>query len=206
MKPIVIAIALLAATLHAQQVKPQSTTITAVPGYSSSPQRLSLFNTGNEPMTVQVSITGPFSISDNRCQKGVKPATHCDVYVVYSPQQLGTDSGELDFIYDGQTNAIQLLGNSVSTIPTMTKAQYSTTTQQIHATLVAAGDFVPNGELMWASCMSSDGVNSFAAWEALTNNKATIDFPDGNQGVWLCEVYYQGDAEFGPSTWHIKTR
>ena len=201
-----IALALLAGSLYGQQVKPQSITITAVPGYPSSPQRLSMFNTGTETMTVQVGITGPFSISQNKCLKGLKPQTHCDVYVVYSPQQVGTDSGELDFTYEDQTQGIQLVGNAVSSIPTMTKAQYSTATREIHATLAAAGDIVPDGELMWANCMSSDGVNSFASWAELVNNKAMIPFQDGDQGVWYCEVYYQGDSEFGPSTWHIKTR
>jgi hypothetical protein len=65
---------------------------------TSAPSRISLFNTGTAQMTVSgLQVTGDYSIQTNYCGKGVKPSTHCDVYVAFTPKASGTRTGTLTF-------------------------------------------------------------------------------------------------------------
>jgi hypothetical protein len=114
----VLSMLCLSSLLLAQKVEPPSVTIDAVPGYSSSPQDVVFSNTGDSEITLTISISGPFSIPTNKCGRGVKPGTHCNVYVVYTPEAIETDTGTLGFTFNGQTVSVPLTGNGVSTIPT----------------------------------------------------------------------------------------
>jgi hypothetical protein len=78
-----------------------------VVGQTSSPQDVVLKNTGDSELTVSaISVNGDFAITINHCANGVKPATHCNVYVTYTPTAPGTDTGTLTFT-DNASNSPQ---------------------------------------------------------------------------------------------------
>ena len=78
-----------------------------VVGQTSSPQSVSLKNTGESELTFSdISISGHFSITVNYCENGVKPQTHCNVYVTFTPQAIGTETGTLTFV-DNASNSPQ---------------------------------------------------------------------------------------------------
>jgi hypothetical protein len=99
-------------------VSPTSVNFGKVTVGQTSPQQLvSLTNTGNSELSVSaVSITGNFAISKNQCTNGVKPGTHCNVYVTYTPHVAETDTGTLTFT-DNATNSpqtVSLTGTGVN--------------------------------------------------------------------------------------------
>jgi len=66
-------------------------------GCTSPQKRISLKNTGDAQLIMDtISISGLIALPVNHCARGVKPATHCDVYVTYSPDRLEADTGSLD--------------------------------------------------------------------------------------------------------------
>jgi hypothetical protein len=78
-----------------------------VVGQTSPAQRISLVNTGNSELTISdISISGDFAITINHCANGVKPTTHCDVYVTFTPQSPGVETGTLTFT-DNASNSPQ---------------------------------------------------------------------------------------------------
>lgn len=78
-----------------------------VVGQTSSPKSVSLKNTGESELTFSdISISGDFSITVNDCENGVKPQTHCNVYVTFTPQAIGTETGTLTFV-DNASNSPQ---------------------------------------------------------------------------------------------------
>ncbi len=78
-----------------------------VVGQTSPPQRVSLTNIGDSELTVSdISISADFAITVNYCANGVKPETHCDVYVTFTPQAVETESGSLTFV-DNASNSPQ---------------------------------------------------------------------------------------------------
>lgn len=149
--PKIAASALLAATcLQAQQTKPATLTITAVPGYSSSPQDVRFFNTSNDELRLTVGTNAPFALSGNRCGNGVRAHSHCDVWVVYAPQALGTDTGALTFQFNGQIVSVPITGNAVSIIQTSIKARYAKKyPTRVLVNMWAEGNIIPDGELAW---------------------------------------------------------
>jgi Bacterial Ig-like domain (group 3)/Beta-propeller repeat len=74
----------------------------------TSPQKLvGLSNVGSSELIVSnVSISGDFAIAKNTCANGVKPATHCNVYVTFTPHAVGAKSGSLIFL-DNASNSPQ---------------------------------------------------------------------------------------------------
>jgi hypothetical protein len=100
------------------QVNPTSLNFKSVlVGSASFQMDVALKNTGNVEMTVSsVSTSGPFSVTMNRCGNGVKPGTHCNVWVTYNPQMAETDTGALAFT-DNSSNSpqtVSLTGNGVA--------------------------------------------------------------------------------------------
>ena len=64
-------------------------------GTSSAPKHIALTNTGTAQMTVGgLTATNGFT-QTNTCNKGVKPGTHCDIYVKFAPSVGGTTTGSL---------------------------------------------------------------------------------------------------------------
>jgi hypothetical protein len=78
-----------------------------VVGQTSSQKNISLKNTGDSQLTApDISISGDFSITVNDCADGVKPQTHCNVYVTFTPQAIGSETGSLTFV-DNASNSPQ---------------------------------------------------------------------------------------------------
>jgi hypothetical protein len=120
---IAVAIALLfASSLLFGQVlaNPTSLSFEAVPPNTSPFEDLAFLNQGSTTLTLSISISGPpFAIAENRCGNGVKPNTHCNLYLTYSPQSVGAvDSGSLTINYGSGVTVVQLSGQGVSSIPT----------------------------------------------------------------------------------------
>lgn len=191
----------------AQKVQPTSLTITAIPGYSSSPQDVRFFNTGTESLTLTVYTSGnPFALSANRCAQGVRPGTHCDVDVIYVPQELGTDQGQLSFAFNGETVQVPLTGNAVSSIPTSTRHfELSPKKSQAYWTLSAEGDVIPDGEQAVLEGIDFWGVNEEYKTGTFLNNKVTFDIDSWFwQDNWNeVTVFYNGDAEFEATSWQF---
>jgi len=81
-------------------------------GQTSPPKDVSLKNTGDSELTVSaISISGNFAITVNHCANGVKPATHCNVYVTYTPNAVEKDTGTLTFT-DNSSNSPQTVSLS----------------------------------------------------------------------------------------------
>ncbi len=67
-------------------------------GQTSPQQRITLKNTGNAELKItDISISGNFALPVNKCASGVKPGTHCNVYVTFTPHAVGTETGTLTF-------------------------------------------------------------------------------------------------------------
>jgi hypothetical protein len=94
---------------------------------TSPPQRISLSNHTAFPINVTgVTTQGDFAISTNKCQNGVKPGTHCDVFVTYTPTGRGTKprTGTLTFV-DNAFNGPQTAGLA-GTVPAITSTAVTT--------------------------------------------------------------------------------
>jgi hypothetical protein len=86
-------------------------------GQTSAQKLVSLKNTGNVELTVSdISISGDFALPTNHCANGVKPSTHCNVYITFTPTGLGTATGTLTFT-DNASNSpqtVSLAGTGVN--------------------------------------------------------------------------------------------
>src|SRR4030088_2324361 len=83
----------------------------------------SLFNTGSvQGIVSSVQTTGDFQLQTNHCMNGVKPGTHCDVYVTFSPTASGTRTGTLSYNDNaqGSPQTVSLSGVGTLTRPTTT--------------------------------------------------------------------------------------
>jgi uncharacterized repeat protein (TIGR03803 family) len=132
LKPSVLAIAvILFATylLQAQpvgQVSPSKLNFGVVFVGTSSPQmEVALKNVGDANMTVtSVATTGPFAVAVNKCEKGIKAGTHCNVWVTYTPDASETDTGTLTF-NDNASNSPQTVSLTGSGITFQTLFYFS---------------------------------------------------------------------------------
>jgi uncharacterized repeat protein (TIGR03803 family) len=78
-----------------------------VVGQTSLPQSVSLTNIGDSELIVSnISISADFAITVNHCANGVKPATHCNVDVTFTPQSPVVETGTLTFT-DNASNSPQ---------------------------------------------------------------------------------------------------
>ena len=90
-------------------VSPTTMNFRGAVGQTSPSQLVSLKNTGDSELTVSnISISGDFAISKNQCANGVKPGTHCNVYVTFTPPGPGTETGTLTFV-DNASNSPQFV-------------------------------------------------------------------------------------------------
>jgi uncharacterized repeat protein (TIGR03803 family) len=81
-------------------------------GRTSAAKVVALKNIGDASLTVySLSITGPFAITKNTCEGGIKTGTHCNVWVTYTPQPLESETGTLTFT-DDATNSPQTVSLS----------------------------------------------------------------------------------------------
>ena len=86
-------------------------------GYASSAQTLTVYNTGNSPVTFTAPvITGDFAITYNGCPGTLQTGGACYVYVTFTPTASGSRTGTLT-LNDNATGAphsIALSGNGVT--------------------------------------------------------------------------------------------
>ncbi len=196
--------------LHSQAVDPNSINFGGVPvGYTSKAINVSFKNTGNASLTVTESITGPFAMPVNKCGRGVKPGTHCNVDVTYIPAGLETDTGSLTFNYTdgaGQGSvSVSLSGYGNNGYPTeshlkiypnsvCTPAQITFTMQ-----VTSKDGKIQDGEQVYVAC-------NWVGWRGqmpftLTNGEAiwTSTWYGNTHGAAQCWINYDGDSEFAPS-------
>jgi hypothetical protein len=147
-----------------------------------------------------------FAIPENRCTNGVKPGTHCNVYVTYTPLGIETDNGTLMFAFNGQTLSVPLTGEGVQSIPTGSEMRGSDkrccTTQITVKVSAPDGYKIPDGELVNVSCWIYWGDEEQTG--ALTHEKTTVDLSGcDTKGqyweIWTCSGTYVGDSQFAPS-------
>ena len=218
---LVVAVALLfAASSFAQEVKAASSTFKAIPGYTSPPQEVTFYNTGDSELTVTISIRGLFAIPQNLCGGEVKPRSHCAVWVTYTPEAIETDTGSLTFTFNGQTVSVALTGEGIDLIPTKTtmrcepgtcRANHDGGTEPGFNIKVSAGKGyeIPNGEQVDVSCVEFSGPHRGTAVYGIgtLENGATVvslQLPYARE-MWHCYTTYNGDAEFAPSSAEIHT-
>ncbi|MGA7445659.1 MAG: hypothetical protein WBQ43_20290 [Terriglobales bacterium] len=192
--------------LQAQEVKPASLTIQAIPGETSPQQRVVFTNTGVSDLTLTISISGPFSVPKNKCGHPVKQNLHCDVWVTYSPQEIGTDTGTLTFTFNDQSVSVPLTGNGLNLLATSTRLQLTREGELKTTVSVANGYQVPDGEQVTVFCTAVSGpdkgyeVNGSAD---LSDGKADVpaSIVDvlGGHYMWRCYSAYYGDGEFAGS-------
>jgi hypothetical protein len=175
-------------------------------GQTSPPQKISLKNTGDSELIVSsISISGYFALPTNHCATGVKPGTHCDVYVTFSPHALETETGTLTFMDNASNNpqTVSLTGVGSNTAPTMTKVTASAKSvfagQPVTFTATVTslgGGMIPDGEQVsfqtpefpLGSGTSQSGVASL-----------TTPLQGISQTEQRVNAYYAGDESFNPS-------
>lgn len=202
----VVGIFVLVVGLRGQVVKPSSVTVMAVPGYTSPYQDVRFYNTGSSELALTISVSGSvFATPENRCTNGVKPGTHCDVYVTYTPLGIETDNGSLLFAFGDQTVSVPLTGDGVQSIPTVSEMKGAKQERDVKLTVTVSapdGYKIPDGEVVNAECWIYWGEEDPSG--VLTNGKTTMYLSGCNtQGEyddsWVCSGTYPGDSQFAPS-------
>jgi len=176
-------------------------------GLTSPQKRVSLTNTGDSDLTVSsISISGDFALPVNHCGNGVKPGSHCDVYVTFTPHALGTETGTLTFT-DNASNSpqtVSLTGEGSNTAPTITKLTaspksiYAGDPVTLTATVVSlGGGTIPNGEqINFTYLHSSIGYGTLQSGVATITTTAIAYHGQAEQVV---HAFYMGDQLFQPS-------
>jgi hypothetical protein len=213
----VLSMLCLSSLLLAQQVVPTSLSFEAVPPNTGPLEDIAFTNTGTTQLTLTISISGPpFAIGENRCGNGVKPNSHCNVYLTYSPQTVGeVDNGTLNINYGEGVVSVPLSGQGVAAIPTYVKMAFAPHQCDIihvgHSFSMTAKVFVldkyyalPTGEQVSASCTNgSDNINLGSATLQRCNRKHCGEGPfdeapfgvnPDQTGTWSCTVTYDGDG------------
>lgn len=186
-------------------VKPTSLTFGPQPLHTTSPaQRISLFNTSSIPITVtSVNLQGEFAVSANKCQNGVKPNTHCDVYVTFTPTGTSTAprTGAITFV-DTAFNSPQS-AQLTGTVPYPSKTLVSTSGSPsfvgqavtFTATVTSTHGTIPDGELV----TFYDGTTTLGS-VALASGTAAFTTSSLSVREHIIKATYAGDAAFDPST------
>jgi uncharacterized repeat protein (TIGR03803 family) len=186
-------------------IKPASLTFGPQPLNTASPaQRISLFNTSSIPITdTSVNVQGDFAISANKCQNGVQPDTHCDVYVTYTPTGTGTAprTGTITFV-DTAFNSPQSAPLS-GTVPYHTETLVSTSGSPsfvgqavtFTATVTSTHGTIPDGELV----TFYDGTTTLGS-AALASGMAAYTTSSLSVKTHSIKATYTGDAAFVSST------
>jgi hypothetical protein len=175
----------------------------------TSPQlRVSLKNTGESQMTISsISISGNFAIPVNHCGAGVRPNTHCDVYVTFTPQDSGTENGTLTFV-DNASNTPQtvpLTGIGATVVPTKTtvtaspKAVNAGQSITFTATVVSlGGGAVPNGDQVSFNSSGCQGSGTLQNGVAVVTIPCVVYGKENEEGQTMIAQYI-GDQTFEPS-------
>jgi hypothetical protein len=215
---------LFAPSLLAQDVNPGALGFEAVPPNTSPEKTMIFINVGTTPLTVAVSLTGPqFAIAENRCANGVKPNTHCNVYLTYTPLSVGArDKGTLSINYGVGVATVALSGQGVASIQTSAKlAPASRQCLKVHIGdpfnmegKVSVDDKFygpPTGESVDFTCTNGQetvdlGSATLQYCERPNHcNGGPLDiafdgFTPDQTGNWSCTMTYSGDGLLGPTS------
>ena len=171
-------------------------------GMVSGTLRASLFNRGSVPGVVtSVLPTGDFQIQTNRCMHGVKPGTHCDVYVTFSPTALGLRTGTLTFTDNAPNSPQTVILSGTGTTTTTTKLTSSPNPSRygqavtLTATVTPALPGTPTGSVTFY-----DGANSLGSVALPPNGSAALTRSALTGGNHSLTASYSGDKVFLPST------
>ena len=184
-------------------VKPTALTFGPQRLQTTSPaKRISLFNDGPLPITVtSVNLQGEFAVSANNCQKGVKPNTHCDIYVTFTPTGTGTSprTGTITFV-DTASNSPQsarlsgTVGVSETSVTTSGSPSFVGQPVTFTAHVTSAQGTIPDGELV----TFYDGTTTLGS-VALASETAVYTTSSLSRGNHEISATYAGDAAFDPS-------
>jgi uncharacterized repeat protein (TIGR03803 family) len=174
---------------------------------TSPPQRISLFNHSSFPMNVtNVSTQGEFAVSANKCQNGIQPNTHCDVYVTFTPTGSGTKprTGSITFA-DSAFNGPQS-APLTGTIPAVTRTTVSTSGSPsfvgqpvtFTAYVTSTNATPPDGDLV----TFFDG-NTPLGSAALTGGSAVFTTSSLTAPMHIIKAVYTGERGFDPSAGNV---
>ncbi|PYX34386.1 MAG: hypothetical protein DMG80_02265 [Acidobacteria bacterium] len=98
-------------------------------GRTSSPQTVTLTNTGNATLNIaSITANGDFHISNNTCGATVAAGANCAVSVTFTPTKKGARKGTLSFTDDapGSPQAVALSGTGQSVVVSPTSINFGT--------------------------------------------------------------------------------
>jgi hypothetical protein len=176
-------------------------------GTASASKSASITNTGQVEMIVSnLTISGDFSVGKNLCANGIRPGTHCNVDVQFSPTQLGTRNGTL-LVYDNATNSpqtISLSGNGVTTSQTSLTSSPNPSafgqTVTFTAQVTSESPTPPTGTVTFRNGSHGIGKVTLSAGVAVIT---TSKLPVGSLSI---TASYGGDAENLKSTSPVLTQ
>jgi hypothetical protein len=185
-------------------LKPTALTFPAQPLHTTSAFKLiGFFNWSQSTVTVSnVTVTGDFAISANSCMNGVKPNTHCDVDVTFTPTATGTRTGSVTFT-DTAANSPQtatLTGSGISgTLAKLTvdptRSVYGTTPITFTATVTGSSGTTPTGQVSFMNGGATLGTAMLTA-----SGTATLVIPLLDAGTYEVVGQYSGDTNNPPGT------
>jgi large repetitive protein len=186
-------------------VSPTSLNLQVLVGQTGAPQRVSLKNTGNSQLTISnISLNGNFAMPINHCSEGVKPGTHCDVYITFSPTALETETGTLTFTDNASNSpqAVSLTGTGVNNVSTKTritasmKDVYAGAPITFTATVTSQGGIVPNGEqVAFSTSYGTLGSATLQGGVAVLTTTGVHGHPNNHETERI-EAQYVGDQNF----------
>lgn len=175
-------------------------------GQTSPQQIVTLKNTGDSQLTVSsIAISGNFALPKNTCANGVKPGTHCNVYVTFTPHALETETGTLTFTDNASNNpqTVSLTGTGSSTANTKTvltaspKSIYAGQLITFTAKVTSlGGGAIPDGEVVQFE-RAGVGLGSGTLLSGVAS--LTIALSGLSQNSEGIAAQYQGDPTFNPS-------
>jgi len=183
--------------------RPTSQTFPAQPLHTTSTFKpIGFFNfTQATVMVSNVTTTGDFAVSANSCMNGVKPNTHCDVDIVFTPTATGTRTGTVTFT-DTAPNSPQTAtltgtgigGSLVKLSVTPARSVYGTTPITFAATVTGSSGTTPTGQVSFMNGSMTLGTAT------LTGGTATLVIPLLDAATYEVAAAYGGDSNNPPGT------
>jgi len=166
-------------------------------GQTSTQRLISLKNTGGSELTISsISISGDFALPVNRCAEGVKPSTHCNVEITFTPHTPGTQTGTLTFT-DNAPNSPQTVSltgtgsNVASTTTTLSSSPNPSTFGEAVKFTAVVTPVPPDGETV--SFMKGTTVLGMGTLSDGSGSFTTSTLKVGTTPV---TADYGGDADF----------
>jgi hypothetical protein len=166
-------------------------------GQTSKQVSITLKNTGTAQLVMSdISISGFFALPVNKCAAGVKPGTHCNVYVTFTPHAAETETGTLTFTDNAsnspQTVALMGVGtNVVATVTTLASAPNPSVHGQAVTFTASVMPPPPDGETV-----TFKKGTTVLGTGALSGGRATFITSTLKVGTTSVTAVYGGDSNF----------